>query len=172
MKRIILYVFACVCLCVSCRRYEPVTDTYYISNKTGNEVCVVLQRSVVWDTCVTEGLHRVWFDSNTLPIEAGKTVRLHPIKRTFTNQVGGHWWNVIPVIGHSAQLIAGADTIVWSAERQENSYSMYSSDTRWSIFNVENWETEDWKSSKEHKLPDMYDHTFIITTADIERSKP
>ena len=76
------------------------------------------------------------------------------------------------MIGHSAQLIAGTDTIVWSAERQENSYRMYSSDTRWSIFNVENWETEDWKSSKEHKLPDMYDHTFIITTADIERSKP
>ena len=171
-RQMYVLAFACMCLFVSCRKYETVTDTYYISNKTGNDVSLVLSRSVVWDTCVSEDLHRVWFDSNTLPIAAGKAVRLHPIIRTFTNQVGGHWWNVIPVIGSSARLIIGNDTIIWNAERQDNSYTMYASDTRWSIFNMEDWVTVDWKSSNEHRLPDTYEHRFLITDEKIERSKP
>ena len=166
-KRMLLCMFACACIWASCGNpYVTVTDSFFIANESDSTIQIVLNQSVVWDTCATcavgDDLTRVWYNSNTMPIKAGGKVRLHPIRKEYTGDIPDRHWNVAPVIGSSTQLIAGMDTIVWQVK---NPY-MFTSDSVWSIYN-----TEDWTSEKDSTILHSYYHTFVITTEKIERSR-
>lgn len=167
MKRIILYLFACACVFTACVSYETITDTFYVSNETGSEVSLVLSRSAVWDTCATTDLKRVWFDTNTITISAGKTVRLHPIRREFVSKNANTQWNIVNAVGATVRLVVGGDTISWHAQKNGKRDVMFVADTPWSIYNKECWD-----SSKDKDQPNTYHHRFVITSENIERSKP
>lgn len=138
------------------------TDTYYVTNATENEISLITEHSIVWDTCSTENPQRAWFDSTCVLVQAGKTVRLHPVTREFKDKHSEDRLNVTQLIGNLTQLVSDTDTIVWQVKYPH----MFTNDSVWSIYN-----TTDWQTAKDSEMPYMYYHTFVITTEQIERSK-
>ena len=153
----------CLTLMVSCTPQETFTETYYISNSTDSKICLAVNNSVVWDTCSADNVQRVWFTTHTLTMNPHQTVRLHPIVREKRNETASYDLNIVPILGNSAMLIRGTDTIRWEIQ----GYRMFKSDTEWSIYNTEDWQTVE---VEPHSY--TYNHTFVITHDKIERSKP
>lgn len=154
-----------VILYASCTApYTTFTDTYYIHNATDNVISLTTEHPVVWDTCAPENPQKVWFDSTTIFLKAGKTIRLHPIVREFKYKSVSvnDRLNVTWLIGTSTRLTAGTDTIVWQVQHNY----MFESDSVWSIYNK-----RDWQTIKDNDLPYTYYHTFEITSEKIERNK-
>lgn len=153
----------CLTLLVSCTPQETFTETYYISNSTSSEIRLIMNNSVVWDTCSSANTQRVWFNSNTLTMNPHQTIRLHPIVREKRDETASYDLNIVPIIENSAMLIRGTDTIRWEIQ----GYRMFKSDTEWSIYNTEDWQTVE---VEPHSY--TYNHTFVITHDKIERTKP
>lgn len=148
----------------SCNVHVTITDYYYLTNNADDTVRLLLNGSVVWDTCAAENVQRVWRDSNALIIAPRQTASLHPIRRSFSNKFAEHWWTIVGMLGRSVQLVYRNDTISWQNGRTSE---MFTSDEVWSIYNKENWQ-----SVQDKNLPYTYYHTFLITTDEIERSLP
>ena len=169
MKRIILYVFACVCLLCSCEKKEVITDVYYVHNNSSKLVSLVFDVNMFWDTCsVKSTADYTQAEKNShVEIPSGKAIRLHPILRTYDNPQT-HQLNVT-FIGPEAKLVCGTDTLVWTAAYKKRSpggyYCMFTDDVTWSIFNTTCWSTE-----QDTHLPSTYYHTFSITDSKIERN--
>lgn len=168
-KKLLRYLFVvtgvivCGLLLASCTPQETFTETYYISNSTGSEISLTVNNSIVWDTCSANNMQRVWFNTNTITVHPHQTIRLHPIVRVERAETASYNLNIVPIIGSSAMLIREADTIRWEIQ----GYRMFTSDTEWSIYN-----TEDWQTVEVNPHSYTYNHTFVITHDKIERSKP
>ena len=126
-------------------------------------VTLELQNAVVWDNNSADTIQQVWYDSSSVSISSGKTIRLHPIKRDFKLNSNGGGLNVTHIIGNSSALIIGSDTILWETQK----WRMFTSDTIWSIYNTENWLT-----TKDKDAPYTFHHSFVISSDRIERSTP
>ena len=170
MKRIILYVFACLCLFCSCERKETITDVYYVYNSSSQPVSLVFDVSMWWDTCSVKSTadYTLVEKNSKVEIPSGKTIRLHPILRTYDNPKT-HQLDVTLFIGQ-AKLVCGTDTIVWKPAIKERpprqDYCMFTDDAIWSIFN-----TTCWSSEQDTNLPYTYYHTFSITDSNLERDE-
>ena len=162
IKSLILLAMGTLCFTACTSPYVTFTDTYFITNSTANEISLLMEHSVVWDTCAGDNPQRAWLDSTCVQIQAGKTIRVHPITREYKDKRGDYRLNVVPLIGSSTQLVSGIDTIGWQVK---NPY-MFTNDSVWSIYN-----TADWQTTEETDVPYTYYHTFVITAEQIERSK-
>lgn len=150
------------CMFASCGHpYTTYTDTYFVSNQTEEEIRLVLDQAVMWDTCSIVNPQRAWYSTNNIPIAAGKTIRLHPIRREYKHVRAGDVLLISRIIGASAQLIAGNDTIIWKEHRYDYVYG-----DEWSIYN-----DTDWVTTEDKEEPYRYDHTFVIDHQKIERAK-
>lgn len=162
IKQSLFGLLICISLLVSCKPKVTFTETYYIANSTNREISLEVNNSVVWDTCSTGNIQRAWFDTTTITVQPRKTIRLHPIVRDDRYETSSYDLNIVPIVGTSVMLISGTDSVVWEIKNRQ----MFTSDTEWSIFNTESWQTVE-KESNSY----TYDHTFIVTQDKIERSK-
>ena len=149
---------------VACQNEETITDIYYIQNGLEDSVVMNFSYSIFWDTCSmhsAEPYSYVRYESDKLTIPAHSTVRLHPIIRRLGNPTS-HQLFPIEIIGPETKLIVRKDTITWHCDYRRQpplmTYAMFTSDTIWSIYNTESWQT---KQSED--LPYTYCHTFRIT---------
>ena len=150
------------CILTSCvNKYTMFTDVYYVTNATDSTLRILTENSIVWDTCATNNLQHVWYNSGCVQIKPHKTIRLHPISREYKHMHAEDRMNIVTAIGKSAKLIIGTDTIQWSVT---NPY-MFTDTRTWSIYNTECWQTVEDK-----QVPYTFYHTFTISTDDIERS--
>ena len=154
--RILLFI---VCLSSCGHPYTTYTDTYFVSNQTEEGIRLVLDQAVMWDTCSTVNPQRAWYSTGNIPIAAGKTIRLHPIRREYKHERAGDVLEIGRMIGASAQLIIGKDTFIWKEHE-------YVDDNEWSIYN-----NTDWVTTEDKDEPYRYDHTFVIDYQKIERAK-
>jgi len=169
MKRIVLYLFACVCFFCSCEKKETITDVYYVRNNSSKLVSLVFDVNMFWDTCsVKSTADYTQVESNShVEIPSGKMIRLHPILRTYDNPET-HQLDAT-FMGGEAKLGCGTDTIVWKAAIKKRppmqEYCMFTDETTWSIFNTTCWSTE-----QDTNVPSTYYHTFSITDTNVERN--
>lgn len=145
---------------VSCRTRETFTESYFIDNTMDEKMSLALNQAIVWDNAGTTNPHYVWYNSDTLTLLPHTTIRLHPIIREDRYETSSYVLEVTKIIGSSATLIAGTDTIRWESDHG----AMFINDDVWSIFNKANWRT-----AKDYSFE--YSHTFEITDEKIERSK-
>ena len=123
-----------------------------------------------WDTCsVKSTTDYTHVEKNShVEIPSGKTIRLHPILRTYDNPET-HQFDVALFIGREVKLVCGTDTLVWTAAYKKRPpggyYCMFTDDVTWSIFNTTCWSTE-----QDTNLPYTYYHTFSITDSNVERN--
>lgn len=170
-RRMLLLAFVCVCFCVSCKNKETITDVYYICNNVEDTVFLNFSHSIYWDTCSvysTESYSYIRFANEELAIPARSMARLHPVIRTLRDP-GALQLYPIEIIGTKTKLIISTDTISWYCAYRDvpplRDPSMFTSDTIWSIYNTESWQT-----IQSEELPYTFYHTFLVTRTDVERS--
>jgi len=170
-KRVLFCALACACLLASCRDDRVVvTDVYYIQNEMDKPVTLDFSNLLFWDTCtasLSDKHTQVYFESDDIEIPAHGTIRLHPISRDYVNP-SAHEVNLVHAIGARTTLVSDSDTVSWIAYKTKiNTYRMFTSDSIWSIYNTNNWQT-----ISDENVPYTYYNIFSITQKDIERSKP
>ena len=157
--RLFIAIMAVVTL-ISCRARETFKESYFVCNATDKKMSLALNQAIVWDSAGTTNPHYVWYNSDTLTLQPHTTIRLHPIIREDRYETSGYVLEVTQIIGSSASLIAGTDTIRWESDHG----AMFTNDNVWSIFNK-----ADWQTTEDYSF--VYSHTFEITDEKIERSK-
>ena len=153
----------------ACVPKETITDVFYIHNDLDREVIFEFTNQVTWDDCSdsTQTYTRVNEGQQTIVLPAQSTIRLHPICREYANPAS-HQIAPYYIIGERTQLFVDADTISWRAPLRSTPptyrLSMFTSDTVWSIYNTQSWQTV-----QDNNLPYTYYHTFSVTESDLER---
>lgn len=148
----------------SCRNDRVViTNVYYIQNDLDQLVALTFSKMVPWDTCATGSFFQVMYDSVCPEIPPHKAIRLHPIQREYKT-IASHSIDPGHFLGGFTKLIVHSDTIVWESKYAKYGH-MFSSDSIWSIYNY-----EDWQTVQADDVLNTFYSTFHITQENIERS--
>lgn len=167
-KKTVLFLSICLYLFSSCtNEREVVTDIYFIHNDLEQPVTLVFSNPVPWDTCLSGDFVRVMYDSICPNLPAQKTIRLHPVLRKY-KKPENHDYQINPgyIFGGITKLIVNTDTIIWQSKYGKYGH-MFSTDSIWSIYNYENWQTV-----QAEDMPYTFYSTFTITPSHVERSLP